>query len=645
MPLAAVGTFLAKGYDLASSERLAALYVAAGGVVKHNPHHDGRGRFTTAEGAGGAAGGSTGAKPQGAAQSTSATTKASLKEMKGVERQLIPKLKGKTDSASEEHRHATAASLGERVQSEHPGAFASPEEATAFTDAVIEKWNHTSGDHDPQAVAIQLAAASVFGGEAPRFGIDAETLNAAHEAYAANRTQYNSTLQSMYAQTQEHLARNGITEVAVMRGMAFDPPPPDFARPPSDPSHGPVISRQPVAVNPLSSWTINPDVAIDFARGQGGDLALDHVPPIGMVVVAKIPASRILSTAMTGAGTPHERELVMLGNEPVDAGMIWNNPQLNGAFVWGAGTSFKLGDTDLLGKRMVDLPNLDEDLVMADWLKPDSPARIAKSNPNHDARGRFATSPGAGGAASGAEQIRPSVQKLLDAHQAAGVGQNRAISHGAADAEVDRFASAVVEMSKQRAGEELSRLATTASTHDHGHLVGADFRVKGIASTKRKIAADMAAEGISAREAADRLGDGLRFTTVFTPEGFGHHVEGMVNDLGAQGYRVLKWKNTFGPGNLYQGINANLVTPDGKQVIELQFHTEQSLRVKEEGLHHVYNVRRELPAGHPDLPALDAETARISSLIVQPEGVGSIPNFARGSLAALSRPHPFAGTF
>ena len=58
-------------------------------------------------------------------------------------------------------------------------------------------------------------------------------------------------------------------------------------------------------------------------------------------------------------------------------------------------------------------------------------------------------------------------------------------------------------------------------------------------------------------------------------------------DIQAQGFQEMRVKNFWGPGDGYQGINSVFISRTGQR-FGLQFHTPESLSMKEEECHSSY---------------------------------------------------------
>ena len=109
--------------------------------------------------------------------------------------------------------------------------------------------------------------------------------------------------QAMYADTQEFFARKGITHVDLYRGVHVDEDSLDVI-----PKTG--IGSM-VGTSNVSSWSLNEGIAYQFADAADTDFEF------GLLMHARIPVSRILSTPATGAGTAYEAEMVVLSSPDV----------------------------------------------------------------------------------------------------------------------------------------------------------------------------------------------------------------------------------------------------------------------------------------------------------------------------------------
>ena len=156
-------------------------------------------------------------------------------------------------------------------------------------------------------------------------------------------------------------------------------------------------------------------------------------------------------------------------------------------------------------------------------------------------------------------------------------------------------AAALYNNAAERESETTAMMTDTAASTD-GNLEGLDFALKSEDSTARKIAGYMAEEpDLTAKEAAEGVTDSLRYTIIYDPENFVDNVLESQKTLESEGYEPLKMKNYFGDNQAggYQGYNTVWTDKEGNAV-ELQYHTDESLRIKEE-THLIYEKSRVEP--------------------------------------------------
>jgi len=157
-----------------------------------------------------------------------------------------------------------------------------------------------------------------------------------------------------------------------------------------------------------------------------------------------------------------------------------------------------------------------------------------------------------------------------------------------------KSAGAVADTLIRRATENDPHLTTTAQAladKHGGHLEGLDFRIKTADSIEPKLRDDMAEKGLTADEAAAQLFDINRYTTVFDAADYAAGAQHTLDDLRANGYTTSVKNFWTKKNNPYQGINVQVTSPTGVQ-FEMQFHTADSLRVKEGELHRLYKLAK-----------------------------------------------------
>jgi hypothetical protein len=135
----------------------------------------------------------------------------------------------------------------------------------------------------------------------------------------------------------------------------------------------------------------------------------------------------------------------------------------------------------------------------------------------------------------------------------------------------------------------LNNLVYQMALDQDARLAGFQFRMKGEGSIARKIGdAIKTGEARSAKQAANDMADLNRYTMVWPDSQYVQGVKNSLDSLVQQGYEV-RVKNYWERAD-YRGINVAVKDRNGKEW-ELQFHTEESIKVKEE-LHKLYEDYR-----------------------------------------------------
>lgn len=122
-----------------------------------------------------------------------------------------------------------------------------------------------------------------------------------------------------------------------------------------------------------------------------------------------------------------------------------------------------------------------------------------------------------------------------------------------------------------------------------GKLEGFQYRLKTEESIARKLKL----------KNKTSISDSLRYTIVLPDDLYAIQVQTILDAMKAKGYKEVSVENYWGAGDDYQGINTNFVVPGSDIVMELQFHTSTSLRLKEEVIHALYEDFRTLPDSNP----------------------------------------------
>lgn len=177
-----------------------------------------------------------------------------------------------------------------------------------------------------------------------------------------------------------------------------------------------------------------------------------------------------------------------------------------------------------------------------------------------------------------------------------------------------------------RAAEKtVTRDLKFASSKGAGHLEGLDFRFKGRGSLERKIVDKSTRKRISQEVYARQVTDALRYTNISKPETLVEDFITMKNTLEGKGYTMVEVVNTLKDTDVeYRGINTLVRTPKG-YTFELQFHTPQSLEIKEVN-HLLYEEQRLSITPESRKTELGREMLKNASNIVTPNSIEKIDN-------------------
>jgi hypothetical protein len=187
------------------------------------------------------------------------------------------------------------------------------------------------------------------------------------------------------------------------------------------------------------------------------------------------------------------------------------------------------------------------------------------------------------GETRGAKEILGSMEKDL----VGGLSRNE---HAAVDAFAKRAAEA--EKTITPTLERIEKAIPGAE------LAGKEFRLKSADSLRRKVATDVVADGKKVGPSLANIKDAVRYTFKSSSADYERVTEDAISKLRAEGFEsVGKLKNTWGNEAGYKGINSVWRDTQTGQLIEVQFHSTESLAAKE-GTHGIYDFQR-LPGLHP----------------------------------------------
>ena len=175
----------------------------------------------------------------------------------------------------------------------------------------IHQWAETSGDTNSGSIGMQIAAKDYFDlkdaninhmkkdrdtFDYASYDLDVKRhLPGSRDRQYSLRERHEALLKAQYDATQKYFKEKGITEVIVYRGVQH--------------SDKGMLRNEVIAMQPLSSFSVNVSKAIDFI-----DIGGDHGPS-GTLYAAVLPVNKILSHPGTGFGCTKENEVVVLGGK------------------------------------------------------------------------------------------------------------------------------------------------------------------------------------------------------------------------------------------------------------------------------------------------------------------------------------------
>lgn len=172
----------------------------------------------------------------------------------------------------------------------------------ALSAGMVDRWAQTSGDSDAKAVGMQYAIReelNVKGAYTRHLSPSNKSKQGAQifkdEAnnIASNKA-VRAVIRAHYENTQARLKAAGITELTLVRGYDSS-------------AKVQLLSDQNVSLQPASSFSMEKRIAAGFAGKKGKDKARH--------LVLRVPASRVLSTSVSGFGCLNEQEMVVLGGK------------------------------------------------------------------------------------------------------------------------------------------------------------------------------------------------------------------------------------------------------------------------------------------------------------------------------------------
>jgi hypothetical protein len=159
-------------------------------------------------------------------------------------------------------------------------------------------------------------------------------------------------------------------------------------------------------------------------------------------------------------------------------------------------------------------------------------------------------------------------------------------------------------------------------------LAGQEHMLKGEDRLKEKIADVLFVEpNLTAKQAADKVTDAVRFTFTYTQQRYAEGVLSDVERLKSEGFELIKLKNLW-EKEQYKGINSQWRRTETGLRFEMQFHTPESLEAKEL-THQAYERLRDTQVDQVERDELEDYQKRVNTQIVTPPGATEIEEFSR----------------
>ena len=148
------------------------------------------------------------------------------------------------------------------------------------------------------------------------------------------------------------------------------------------------------------------------------------------------------------------------------------------------------------------------------------------------------------------------------------------------NASIDNKVHEAIESARKVEPNITNDISSIVEKHG-GRMEGLQYRLKTEGSLNRKVRSEILEKNINVDEAISGMFDQVRYTSVSESNNLTRHYAKTISELEEKGYKMVRCKNTLQYDNVsYRGINCVLEDPNGYK-FELQFHTPQSLKIKE----------------------------------------------------------------
>jgi hypothetical protein len=216
------------------------------------------------------------------------------------------------------------------------------------------------------------------------------------------------------------------------------------------------------------------------------------------------------------------------------------------------------------------------------------------------------------------ERLRPTPQTTADASWVAGPHRRLSPEQNA------ETSKACADLADEGRRDILPALKRVESAEAGRHLAGLKHMLKGEDRLKEKVADELAAPGLSVREALGKVSDAVRYTFTYSPQRYADGIWADVVRLKAEGFELIKLKNLW-TEEQYKGINSQWRRPETGLRFEVQFHTQESLEAKE--LTHEAYERIRGSVTRSERAELENFQRRVNAFLVTPEDTAKIKDY------------------
>lgn len=216
------------------------------------------------------------------------------------------------------------------------------------------------------------------------------------------------------------------------------------------------------------------------------------------------------------------------------------------------------------------------------------------------------------------ERLRPTPHTTADGSWVAGPHRRLSPEQNA------EASKACADIADEGRRDILPALKRVESAEAGRALAGLTHMLKGEDRLKEKIADELAAPGLSVREALAKVSDAVRYTFTYSPQRYADGIQADVVRLKAEGFELIKLKNLW-TDEQYKGVNSQWRRPETGLRFEVQFHTQESLEAKE--VTHGAYERIRGPATPSERAELEDFQRRANAFLVTPEDTDQIKDY------------------